>query len=223
MRVVLTRERGLNDVLVEWLPADAIVSEVPLTTTHYFDGDEVQRVLRASEFFGAYRALVVTSARTALYVALARMALKEGGSVVSVGPATARALESDDVEVDVVGDGGAEDLAPQIAEGPVLMLGAASMRPELATALQARGISVTTLACYETVAAVLSDDDVKKLREGDVVFIGAPSAWLLAKAFVGANSWVVVPGATTATVVREDHVRVIEGWGPSLREDLRAL
>lgn len=223
MRVVLTRERGLNDVLVEWLPADAIVSEVPLTTTRYFDGDEVQRALRASEFFGAYQVLVVTSARTALYVALARVALRDGGSVVSVGTATARALEGDDVVVDVVGERGAEDLAPQIGEGPVLVLGAALMRPELATALQARGIAVTTLACYETVPAALSDDDMKKLREGDIVFIGAPSAWLVAKAFVSADSWVVVPGATTATVVRKDHARVIEGWGPSLREHLRAL
>lgn len=223
MRVVVTRERGLNDSLAEWLPDDAVVSEVPLTTTRYLDAEEVQRALRASEFFGMYRTLVVTSARTALYVALARRALVEGGSVVSVGSATARALESDDVEVDVVGDGGAKDLAPQIGEGPVLLLGAASMRPELATTLQARGLSVTTLTCYETVPAVLSEEERRKLHEGDVVFIGAPSAWLVARSVVGANSWVVVPGATTGEVVRKEHARVIEGWGPSLREHLHAL
>lgn len=213
----------MNGSLVEWLPDDAVVREVPLTTTRYLDGDEVQRALRASEFFGAFRALVVTSARTALYVALARGALAEGGSVVSVGSSTARALESQDVEVDVVGEEGAEDLAPRISEGPVLLLGSASMRPELATALRARGFSVTTLTCYETVPAVLDDDEEKVLREADVVFIGAPSSWLVAKAMVGPNSWVVVPGVTTAAVVRRDHDRVIEGWGASLREYLRAL
>lgn len=223
MRVVLTRDRGLNGSLVEWLPDDAVVTEVPLTTTRYLDTDEVQRALHASEFFGSFRALVVTSARTALYVALARGALVEGGSVLSVGSATARALESEDVEVDVVGDARAEDLAPQIREGPVLLLGAASMRPELATTLRARGLSVTTLTCYETVPAVLSDDERKALRDSDVVFIGAPSAWFVAKSIVGPDSWVVVPGVTTAAVVRRDHERVIEGWGPSLREYLRAL
>jgi uroporphyrinogen-III synthase len=223
MKAVVTRERGSNDSLVEWLPDDATVKEVPLTTTRYFNADEVLTTLRASEFFGAYRALVVTSARTALYVSLARTALGEGATVVSVGSATARALESDDVEVDVVGDAGAEDLASQISEGPVLLLGAASMRPELATALQSRGLSVTTLTCYETVPVVLSDNEVNELREGDVVFIGAPSAWLVAKAFVANDAWVVVPGATTGTVVRRDHARVIEGWGVSLREHLRAL
>jgi uroporphyrinogen-III synthase len=223
MKVVVTRERGSNDSLVEWLPDNAIVKEVPLTTTRFFDADEVLTTLRASEFFGAYRALVVTSARTALYVSLARVALGERATVVSVGSATARALESEDVEVDVVGDAGAEDLASQIGQGPVLLLGAASMRPELASALQTRGLSVTTLACYETVPAVLSDDDTKELREGNVVFIGAPSAWLVAKAFVASDAWVVVPGATTGDVVRRDHARIIEGWGASLREHLRTL
>jgi len=223
VRVVLTRERGLNGSLVEWLPDDAVVTEVPLTTTRYLDAHEVRRALQASEFFGAFRVLVVTSARTALYVALAREALVEGGSVVSVGAATARALESEDVEVDVVGDARAQDLAPRINEGPVLLLGAATMRPELATTLRAQGLLVTTLTCYETVPAELSDDERKELRDGDVVFIGAPSAWLVAKSIVGADSWVVVPGVTTAAVVRRDHDRVIEGWGPSLREYLRAL
>jgi uroporphyrinogen-III synthase len=213
----------LNGSLVEWLPDDADVSEVPLTTTRYLDADEVDRALKASEFYGAFRVLVVTSARTALYVALARGALVEGGSVVSVGSATARALESEDVEVDVVGDARAQDLAPRIEEGPVLLLGGASMRPELATTLRTRGLLVTTLACYESVPAVLGDDERKELGESDVVFIGAPSAWLVAKSFVGPDSWVVVPGVTTAAAVRRDHDRVIEGWGPSLREYLRAL
>jgi uroporphyrinogen-III synthase len=208
---------------VEWLPDDAVVTEVPLTTTRYLDADEVGRALRASEFYGAFRVLVVTSARTALYVALARGALVEGGSVVSVGSATARALENDDVEVDVVGDAGAKDLAPRISDGPVLLLGSASMRPELAATLRARGFQVTTLTCYETVPALLSDDEQQAIREGDVVFIGAPSAWLVAKSLVGPDSWVVVPGVTTAAVVRRDHDRVIEGWGSSLHEYLRAL
>jgi uroporphyrinogen-III synthase len=223
MHVVVTRELGSNDSLLGWLPDDVTTSEVPLTTTRYFDTEEVLLELNASERFGSYRALVVTSARSALYVALARSALGEGGRVLSVGSATAKALENDDVESDVVGDGGAIDLVGDVDEGPVLILGAANMRPELATALEARGIAVSKLTCYETLPAVLSHDDEAEIRRADVLFIGAPSAWLVAKSFVGETTWVVVPGLTTAQSVRREHTRVIEGWGPELRQHLRAL
>lgn len=223
MRVVVTREQGYNDALRSWLPENATVSEVPLTTTRFFDGQEVLSTLRANEHYGEFRGLVVTSARSALYVAVAREALHEGGRVLSVGSATARALENEDVDVDVVGDAGAEDLAPEITEGPVLLLGAATMRGDLAAALHERGVEVTTLICYETLPAVLSSDDETLLRDTDVVFIGAPSAWLVAKAFVSSNAWVIVPGVTTGEAVRRQHERVIEGWGPALREHLGAL
>jgi uroporphyrinogen-III synthase len=223
VRVVVTREAGYNDALTSWLPEGVTVNEVPVTTTRFYDGDEVLTTLRASEHYGSFRALFVTSARSALYVALAREGLRDGGSVLSVGSSTARALESEDVEVAVVGEGGALDLAPTITEGPVLLLGAASMRDELSEALKDRGVEVTTLACYETLPAVLTSDDEGFLRDADVVFIGAPSAWLVAKTFVSATAWVVVPGATTAQAVRRQHERVIEGWGPELREHLLGL
>lgn len=223
VHVVVTRELGSNGSLLSLLPEEVTTSEVPLTTTRYFDTEEVVSDLHASEGFGSFRALVVTSARSALYVALARSALGEGGRVVSVGSATARALESDDVESDVVGEGAAIDLVAQIDEGPVMILGAANMRPELALALEARGVEVTMVTCYETLPVVLTDDQGAELRRADVLFIGAPSAWLVAKAYVGESTWVVVPGVTTAASVRREHARVIEGWGPELRERLRAL
>ncbi|MHB8380156.1 MAG: uroporphyrinogen-III synthase [Acidimicrobiales bacterium] len=220
---MVTREAGYNDALRSWLPEDVTVDEVPLTTTRFFDANEVLSSLRASEHYGAFRALVVTSARSALYVAVAREGLGEGGSVLSVGSATARALETEDVEVDAVGKGAAIELAPTITKGPVLLLGAASTRDELSTELKDRGVDVVTLACYETVPAVLTSDDEGLLRDADVILIGAPSAWAMASAFVSPNAWVVVPGPTTAGVVRRRHQRVIEGWGPELREHLRAL
>jgi len=225
VRVVVTREQGHNESLTSWVPEGVTVNEVPLTTTRFFDADEVLTSLRANEHYGAFRSLVVTSARSALYVAVAREGLVDGGSVLSVGSATARALESEnvDVDVDVVGESGAGDLAPEIAEGPVLLLGAATMRDELTTALEGRGVHVTLLACYETVPAVLTGDDETTLRDADVVFIGAPSAWLVARAFVADSAWVIVPGATTGDAVRRDHERIIEGWGPDLREHLLAL
>jgi uroporphyrinogen-III synthase len=223
MRVVVTRERGYNKDLVSWVPEDASVSEVPLTTTRYFDSHEVQNTLHASQHFGHFRALVVTSARSALYVALAREALAPGGTVLSVGTATARALENEDVDVDVVGDTGVVDLDVEIADGPVLLLGAAAMREELSTSLASRGVEVEKLTCYETNPAVLTPDEEIELREADVVFIGAPSAWLVASSYVDPQTWIVVPGSTTESIVGRRHERVIVGWGPALKDRLLAL
>ena len=220
MKVVVTRERGYNDALIAWLPEGAVVREVPLTATRFFESDEVMSVLRESHFFGQFRYLVVTSARSALYASLARQALALNGTVLVVGTATAHALEEENVEVGVIGDSGAVELATSIQEGPVLLLGAATMRDELSTELLDRGIAVETLACYETVPADLSGADEATLRDADVIFIGAPSAWLVAEDFVSEEALVVVPGATTAAVVQRHHPRVLEGWGPQLREHL---
>ena len=223
MRVVVTRERGHNRELVSWVPEDASISEVPLTTTRYLDSHEVRDTLHASRNFGRFRALVVTSARSALYVALAREALAPGGTVLSVGTATARALENEDVDVDVVGDTGVVDLDVEIAEGPVLLLGAAAMREELATTLANRDVVVEKLTCYETIPAVLTPEEEIELREADVVFIGAPSAWLVARSYLDARTWIVVPGSTTASAVGRHYERVIVGWGPALKGQLLAL
>jgi uroporphyrinogen-III synthase len=221
--VVVTRERGHNDSLTAWLPGDATVREVPLTTTRFFASDEVMNVLRESHFFGQFRYLVVTSARSALYASLARDALAVDGAVLVVGTATAHALEDESVDVGVIGQGAAVDLAPAIDAGPVLLLGAAAMRDELERVLVSRGLLVETLSCYETVSADLSGTDQAALREADVVFIGAPSAWSAAEDFVSEGTLVVVPGATTAAVVERTHPRVLEGWGPHLREVLGSL
>ncbi|MGH3731935.1 MAG: uroporphyrinogen-III synthase [Acidimicrobiales bacterium] len=223
MRVVVTRERGYNADIISWLPDGASVAEVPLTSTRFLDTHEVLDTLRASEHYGQFRALVVTSARSALYVALAREALAPEGTVLSVGTATARALESEDVDVDVAGDSGAIVLGAGIVDGPVLLLGAAAMRDDLATTLTERGVRVTKLTCYETIPTVLTSIEELELREADVVFIGAPSAWRVAMVYIDRRTWVVVPGSTTAGVVARHHERIIEGWGSGVTERLVAL
>lgn len=216
MLVVLTREAGHNEKLRSWLPPGALVREVPLTTTNYFDVDDVRATLASTSSFGTFRALVLTSARSALYRDLATSALAPGGIVLSVGSATAG-------EGDVTGAGGAVDLAAHIDAGPVLFVGASASRDELPSLLRDKGIEVTTVACYDTLAAPLSPSDEATLREADVVMIGAPSAWVVGAPFIEERTWVVVPGATTAASVRATHERVLEGWGPHLRELLAAL
>jgi uroporphyrinogen-III synthase len=220
LKVVLTREAGKNASLVDWLPENASFAEVPLTRTEYY---EVQRVIDAVSRISAQRpfaSLVVTSERSQTYVATALAHATPDVQVFSVGPATTTALSNQGVNVHFEGDGGSLVLAPQIGRGPVLVLGASDMRDELVTVLRGRGLDVSVVACYETLALVPSPSEQAWLREADVVFIGAPSTWAVARAFVDTRAWIVVPGASTGAIVAGEHERVIEGWGPHLRERL---
>ena len=223
MNVVVTREAGKNDPLLAWLPPEATVTEVPLTTTTYFDLDDVSVALDESPGNGKYHSLVVTRERSADYVEMALRASAPDVEIFSVGPTTTTALESRHVKVFAQGDGSADSLAPRLARGPVLLLGATSMREELGAALRAKGLEVVAIACYETVGALLEKSGKETLRDADVLFIGAPSAWAVARENVGPDTWVVVPGASTGAVVRVEHPRVIEGWGPHLRTRLAEL
>ena len=223
MKIVLTRERGKNDALSTWLPEYATVHEVPLTTTTYFAEGTVRDALRASPVVGTFRSLVVTSERSMSYVPLALAATASDVEVFSVGPTTSEALRAQGVAVRAQGDGAAVTLVRQISHGPVLVIGAATMREELGLALRAKGLEVTVVPCYETMALALDSDDVALLADADVVFIGAPSAWLVARDAVRDDALVVVPGRSTGAVVHLDHANVLEGWGPTLRSRLGAL
>ena len=223
MNVVLTREAGRNDGLRAWLPPKTTVTEVPLTTTRYFDLVDVRVALDAAPLSGTYQTLVVTSWRSVSYVEAALRASANDVEVYCVGPTTASALADRGLHVHARGEGSAKDLAPEISRGPVLMLGAKAMRDELAAALRAKGLDVALVACYETIERALDPSAVEALHRADVLFIGAPSAWAVARRYVANTTWVVVPGASTGAAVRADHPRVIEGWGPQLRAHLDTL
>ncbi|NNN02251.1 MAG: uroporphyrinogen-III synthase [Acidimicrobiaceae bacterium] len=223
MKVVLTRERGRNDELVAWLPEGCDVFEVPLTETHYVSDDVYAQRLDEAARAGAFSSLVLTSAKSAPLVEAALQRCVRDVEVYSVGPATTRSLGELGVVVSAQSLSGARELANQVRFGPVLIVGAATMRPELAQDLRSRALEVCVVAGYETRAIELDEDAARSLREADVVAIGAPSAWRVARAHVGEPTWVVVPGATTARVVELDHARVIEGWGPSWRVRLAEL
>ncbi len=223
MRVVLTREAGRNSALVDWLPPGATYTEVPLTRTRYLERHEVRATIEASDWKGQFRSLVVTSERSQSYAAIAVGLSAPDVEVFSVGATTSAALERQGITVQHQGDGGALSLAPHVRHGPVLALGARAMREDLARALRDDGLEVEVVACYETQAVVPSDEDRVRLAQADVVFIGAPSAWEVARPFVARDAWIVVPGATTGAVVASEHERVLEGWGPSVRERLAVV
>ena len=223
MKVVTTRERGHNDALRRWLPEEAYIDEVPLTSTIYFDEAVVADALRATPAFGTFRALVVTSARSARFATSALVAGSRTAEVFSVGPSTTKALIEREITVRAQATGASIDLVRQIIRGPVLVIGAATMRDELSDALRGRDFDVTSIRCYETVTTPPGDAGAQLLRDADVVLVGAPSTWSVAQPFIRSDAWVVVPGPTTGMIVREQHERVIEGWGPSLRERLNDL
>jgi uroporphyrinogen-III synthase len=223
VKIVLTREAGWYAPVGNVYPDDAVVSHVPLTSTNYREIDDVELDIRSLANYGAYRALVITSARSVNYVSAARDALASDAGVFSVGPATTRMLAHHGVTVSGEADATALDLDDQIPEGPVLIIGAAVMREELRDALEARGVTVAHVACYETRPAELSEAAIELLRDADVVEIGAPSAWSVAREHVSPEALVVVPGETTAEVVRRDHERIAARRGQSLRELLASL
>ena len=223
MRVALTRERGRNEELVAWLPEGAESVEVPLTETRYVDEADVERDLEAGAARRPFASLVVTSSRSARYVALALRHCTKDVEVFSVGAATTRSLRDLDVVPRAQSSAGSIELSRQIREAPVLLLGALAMREDLAKDLRSRGLEVTSVACYETRPLELDEGDRETLARCDVVVIGAPSAWNVARSHVSSRAWVVVPGTSTQRSVEADHARVVVGWGASWRQLLVGL
>lgn len=220
MIVAVTREAGRNGDLIEWVGEAADVVELPLTRTEYRDVDEVAAEVATG---GPYGALVVTSSRAARYLAAALGALAPGGRVYAVGPATAAALRAAGASVDAVGEGGGASLAGVVEGSPVLMVGARESLEELPAALIARGAVVTRVAAYDTVAVAVDDGTAWALARADAVVVAAPSAWSVARAYVGSAAWVLVPGETTAAAVRRDHARVVVAWGAALGATISEL
>ena len=205
------------------MPEGALVTEVPLTVSSYVALVDVEAELADQISYGQYEALVVTSARAQNYVDIALRALAKDAAVYSVGVATTHALHNQGVTTHVESRSRARDLAPLLEKGPVLVLGAREMRDELYRDLVRRSIEVTRLVCYETRPLQLQSRQVDDLREADIVLIGAPSAWSVARPHIEPGTWVVVPGPTTGDVVRVTHERVIEGWDETLRQRLVRL
>lgn len=221
MRVVLTREHGYNETLRALVPDDADVVEVALTETTYVALDDATRALAALDV--TFETLVVTSARSGDYLDLAAAALATDAQVFSVGAATTRALAAHGLAITGEARHSAAELSSFITRGPVLLLGAKVIRDELGEALHKSGLRMEHVACYETLSMMPDAVGSAALRAAQVVFIGAPSAWRVAQVFIASSTWVVVPGPSTGAVVRAQHERVIEGWGPALRDTLSQL
>ncbi len=97
--------------------------------------------------------------------------------VGAVGPATAAALRTRGVRVDVVGEGGGEELARAWGEARgqrLLLPQARAAHPALARALRALGAEVTAVPVYRTMT--LDEVDRAALEAAELVCFFAPSA-----------------------------------------------
>ena len=223
MKVALTREAGMNDELRKWIPKRVTVVEVPLTTTRYREENAFKTELESLESCGSFTGLVVTSARSARFVTQAVASCVSDVKIFSVGSSTSRAIVKTGNEVDVEASAMSSELANHITTGPVLIIGAKEMRHELSDELSSKSVATNRVWCYETVGAELDQEQRDELSSSDVVIIGAPSAWKVAKAHVREDTWVIASGEITASEIREDHNRVKIGWGKSLTPMLEIL
>ena len=216
--VVLTREAGLNGELRSHVPPDMTVREVPMTTTTMTARDEVRRSIAASTWAGDYQTIVLSSARATPYVDVALDYAISSPVIGAVCVVTKKTLEGLGYVVALAPEvPNARALGAMVTKGPVLFVGAKDPRPELEESVRARDFEFFAATCYETTPLNLSPAGKATLKEADVVVIGAPSAWHVAKPFVSASTWVVVPGETTADEIRHEHERVRVAWGYDLR------
>jgi hydroxymethylbilane synthase len=149
LRVALTGSASDGSVLGERLAAlGARVVEERAIELEPIDG--VDLAARLAELRQG-DALVVTSRYAARRLAGHRVA--PGVTIAAVGRACARALAEGGLEPQIVGEGGGEALARKLDVAPgraVLWPCAEEAAPDLADALQARGIEVRRLPVYRT-------------------------------------------------------------------------
>jgi uroporphyrinogen-III synthase len=221
--VVLTREAGLNGELRSHVPLGMVVQEIPLTVTTLFAREEVRGSIAKSPEAGTFATIVLTSARATPYVDVAFDYAVTSPELGAVGAVTKKSLEDLGYVVTLTpAVASAKALGEMVTAGPVLFIGAKEPRPELEASVREKGLSFFSAACYETTARLLSATEKATLQEADVILIGAPSAWRVAKECISARTWVLVPGEGTADEIRPDHERVSVAWGSELKHFLEA-
>lgn len=155
---------------------------------------------------GEYDWLAVTSA--AAVPALEGVEIPPGTRVAAVGAATAAALRAADIEVDLIGDGGARELLagwPAESVGRVLVVRSDLARAVLADGLAEAGWRVDAVVAYRTAATRLSNAEEHALREGkaDIALVTSGSvARRLAEVGVPPSTRLVAIGAQTAEDVQ---------------------
>jgi siroheme synthase/uroporphyrinogen-III synthase len=133
--------------------------------------------------------------------------------VAAIGPSTARALAAHGIAADIVPERFvAESLVEALAELPIrraLVARASEARDVLPNALSARGVEVSVLALYETIAEPLSPWSLTAAREADyITFTSSSTVRFFLEAAGGAgaispHTRIVSIGPVTSATLRE--------------------
>jgi uroporphyrinogen III methyltransferase/synthase len=133
--------------------------------------------------------------------------------VAAIGPSTARALAAHGIAADIVPERFvAESLVEALAELPIrraLVARAREARDVLPNALSARGVEVSVLALYETIAEPLSPWSLTAAREADyITFTSSSTVRFFLEAAGGAaaispHTRIVSIGPVTSATLRE--------------------
>jgi uroporphyrinogen III methyltransferase/synthase len=218
--IAVTRARAQASPLAARLrELGANVIEAPAIKTRALEPD--------LPFFAGHDLIVVSSPNGAreLFAALERggrdARALAGHRIAAMGPGTARALHEHGIVADLVPDRAvAEGMIAALAEIPlakVLLVRAREGRDTLAQALRERGVAVTLLALYETVAEPLSGAALSATAAADwITFTSASTVRFLAEAAGGAlpeGPRLASIGPATSAALRE------HGREPDLEAD----
>lgn len=181
--IATTRDGDPDDPLVHGLRAEGARVLVWPTLT-FAPSREPERLRAATQAVESFDWLVFTSARGVEAFAEQSAAAPRTGRIAVVGPSTARAVHAIGWSTDVIGSGGAEELAARLArstdlEGARVLFPAASgARATLEQALRAAGATVERVEAYHTRRTPPDAASVRRdLSEGvDAVAFASPSA-----------------------------------------------
>lgn len=219
-RIVVTRSAEKGSRLTELLAAAAATVQVVamIETEPLQDGEAVRAALevvaRRSTLTGTRGWVAFTSETAVRLVHDAAPGLLGEPRLAAVGPATARALRSRGLVVDLVpaeatAEALAAALAGQVGTGPVLVLAAEGGRDVVAPVLRRAGVEVEVLVLYRS---VIPEGAAARFRAAmspapdAVVFTSGSAARHAALALTGSGPPATVAvciGPTTAAAARE--------------------
>ncbi|HEY1776571.1 MAG TPA: uroporphyrinogen-III C-methyltransferase [Solirubrobacteraceae bacterium] len=137
-----------------------------------------------------------------------------GATVAAIGPGTARALRGRGVVADVVPERfvaeGLIDALAGVEASRALIARASGARDVLPDALRERGVEVTIVNLYHTVAVAIDESVAPAIAAADYVTFTSSSTvrFFLDSAAVGPDTRVVSIGPVTSETLREHGVRV---------------
>lgn len=172
-RILITRARSQAGVLAAALENEG-AEVIAIPTIEILPPDSYRALDRALENARKYQWLILTSVNGVEALAARLQALSLAGSalnglkIVAIGPATARALQRNRLQVDLVpeqyvAESVVDALRGQVAGQNVLLVRAKVARDVIPVELRKLGAAVDVVDAYQTVVLSASCDELRRL------------------------------------------------------------